>query len=210
MSIFFMTFLFIPPIAKASSSPNSTMQMKNPSLEYIFADLTTYSIPSPSEEPKPSLSTLPIELYSLIIPYLPYPDALSLKHTSRRFYSLTDTSIKLKVAWLIDRHSRGLPCPQKKCILKTDAAFCSSSGGEVRKIMERRRRHEECGSVCEVVQNTNCFQGQRRITLGKRGLRIDCMCNKGEIDPRLIGLALLILAISILVNAHAAISVYWR
>ena len=42
-------------------------------------------------------------------------------------------------------------------MLKTDAAFCGSDGGEVRKIMERRRRHEECDEGrCEVVRGERC------------------------------------------------------
>ena len=56
-------------------------------------------------------------------------------------------------------------------MLKTDAAFCGSDGGKVRKIMERRRRHEECeGGRCEVVRGERC--GGRRVGVkGKKGGR---------------------------------------
>lgn len=111
------------------------------------------------------LLSLPPELHHLIISNLPYPDALSLKHTSAYFYSLVDTrDYRQKVSWIVDRQMRGLACPKRSCIFKTDAAFCSSGDGEVRTIMERRRRHEECGrnGVCEVLVGRRCEVGSRR------------------------------------------------
>ncbi|KAL8677429.1 MAG: hypothetical protein Q9186_006137 [Xanthomendoza sp. 1 TL-2023] len=69
---------------------------KEPSLEYILPDLTSIPIPSPPSPP-PSLPTLPPELYAFILPHLPYPDSLSLKHTCTLFYNLVDTSIKQKL-----------------------------------------------------------------------------------------------------------------
>ena len=90
-----------------------------------------------------NLVTLPAELHVAISRHLPYPDALSLKHTSRYFYPLVDTGVPLKVAWLIERRLLHLECPsQGQCVLKSDAQFCSRG---VRRLMERRRRHEECG-----------------------------------------------------------------
>lgn len=49
-------------------------------------------------------------------------------------------------------------------MLKTDAAFCASGGGEVRAIMERRRWHWECkGGDCEVLVGRRCEgEGRRR------------------------------------------------
>lgn len=41
-------------------------------------------------------------------------------------------------------------------MLKTDQSFCASSDGEVRRIMERRRQHEECQGVCEVIPGAQC------------------------------------------------------
>jgi hypothetical protein len=111
----------------------------------------------------PPLS-LPPELHHLIISHLPYPDALALKHTSLYFYYLVDTrDYRPKVSWIVDRQTRGLACPKKSCIFKTDAAFCSSGAGEVRRIMERRRRHEECGKdgVCEVLVGRRCEVARR-------------------------------------------------
>lgn len=126
------------------------------------------SPPSPSPpSPSPLLSLPPELLFHTIIPHLTYPDALSLKHSSPHIYPLIDTSVRLKVAWLIRRKARGLECPTKqKCVLKTDAAFCAGGGGEIRRIMERRRRHEECsgeeGKGCEVVEGRRCFAVVRR------------------------------------------------
>lgn len=75
-----------------------------------------------------TFSNLPIEIHLLIIKELTYPDALSLKHTSRYFYGLVDTGIQLKVEWLMERRMLHLDCPNdKKCILKTDLEFCRGS-----------------------------------------------------------------------------------
>lgn len=71
---------------------------------------------------------LPTELHILISKELIYPDALSLKHTSRYFYGLVDTGVRLKVAWLMERRMLHLDCPNdRKCILKTDLEFCRGS-----------------------------------------------------------------------------------
>lgn len=101
---------------------------------------------SPTGAPqRTSLSTLPTELQLWISRQLAYPDALSLKHVSRHFYGLVDSGVRLKVAWMVERHELRLGFPDHRhCILKTDEAFCSR---QVRTLMERRRRHEECGEV---------------------------------------------------------------
>lgn len=71
---------------------------------------------------------LPTEIHVLISRDLIYPDALSLKHTSRYFYSLVDTGVRLKVAWLMERRMLHLDCPNdRKCILNTDLEFCRGS-----------------------------------------------------------------------------------
>jgi hypothetical protein len=78
--------------------------------------------------PTPSLSSLPPELHLLIASYLIYPDALSLKHTSRHFYHLVDTGIKLKIDWLVERRQLHLECPNNtKCDLGSDLRFCRGS-----------------------------------------------------------------------------------
>lgn len=119
------------------------------------------------------LLSLPPELLLLIISQLPYPDALSLKHSSRLLYPLIDTSVRLKVDWLIARKTRGLVCPIGNCVLQTDASFCASGGGEVRRIMERRRRHEECRKErgCEVIEGTSCPLGTESRRVIYQGLR---------------------------------------
>ena len=118
----------------------------------------------PSPHALPSLPALPLEIQLQVSSYLSYPDALALKHTSRHFYHLVDTGVRLKVAWLIDRKRLRLDHPKEYCSLKTDEAFCSSR--EIRRIMERRRRHGECkGGACKVVEGMSCG-GQRGRRLG--------------------------------------------
>jgi len=119
----------------------------------------------PTANPIPSLLILPVELQLQISTALPYPDALSLKHTCRHFYRLVDTGIRLKVTWLLERKTSKLDIPKRKCILKTDEAFCSSR--EIRGFMEKRRRHQECkGGACAVVEGKSC--GGRRVGMGRR------------------------------------------
>lgn len=70
----------------------------------------------------------PTEIHILISKNLIYPDALSLKHSSRYFYNLVDTGVRLKVAWLMERRLLHLDCPNDRgCILKTDREFCRGS-----------------------------------------------------------------------------------
>lgn len=71
---------------------------------------------------------LPTEIHVLISKELIYPDALSLKHTSRYFYNWVDTGVRLKVAWLVERRELHLDCPNdRKCNLRTDLEFCRGS-----------------------------------------------------------------------------------
>jgi hypothetical protein len=66
-----------------------------------------------------------------------------------------------------------LVCPIRNCVLKTDASFCAGGGGEVRRIMERRRRHEECRKErgCEVIEGTYCPMGTESRRVVYQGLR---------------------------------------
>ncbi|KAI0404538.1 F-box domain-containing protein [Xylaria palmicola] len=85
-----------------------------------------YFPPSPGS--RASLAGLPTELHLHITQYLSYPDALSLKHTSRHFYYLVDTGVKLKVAWLMERRSLHLDClNDRRCDLRSDLRFCRGS-----------------------------------------------------------------------------------
>lgn len=125
------------------------------------------------------LLSLPPELLPHITTHLLYPDILSLRHSHPLFYYSpllsTNTNVRLKVAWLLDRKERGLDCPDGKnrrwgrstrLSLTTDRDFCKSTAdGEVSKIMEKRRRHWECKSGeggCEVVRGETCGGGRRR------------------------------------------------
>ncbi|KAF3026683.1 hypothetical protein E8E14_014610 [Neopestalotiopsis sp. 37M] len=110
-------------------------------------------------QPRLGLDDLPAEIHLLISKQLIYPDALSLKHTSRYFYSLVDTGIKLKVAWLMERRSLHLECPNdRRCDLGSDLKFCR---GSVRLLMQRRREHMECesrpGLGCLVYGTHTCL-----------------------------------------------------
>ncbi|PVH81146.1 hypothetical protein DL98DRAFT_417455 [Cadophora sp. DSE1049] len=109
--------------------------------------------------PTASFATLPTELHLQIASYLTYPDALSLKHTNRHFYSFVYTGVNLKVEWLINRRTLHLDCPHnKKCELGSDMRFCR---GSVRLLMKRRREHGECdtregGRGCLVFDTKVC------------------------------------------------------
>jgi hypothetical protein len=103
-----------------------------------------------------SLMNLPSELHIYISSYLPYPDALALKHTCRHFYSLVYTGVHLKVDWLVERFERKLECPMEKCSFRTDESFCNQ---RIRRIMERRRRHLECRRKtggCLIIEGRTC------------------------------------------------------
>ncbi|KAK8060057.1 hypothetical protein PG996_009987 [Apiospora saccharicola] len=114
-----------------------------------------------------SLATLPPEIHHLIAQQLIYPDALSLKHTCRYFYSLVNTGVRLKVEWLVQRRMLHLECPNdKRCDLGSDLKFCR---GSVPLLMQRRREHMECesrpGLGCLVFGTPSCAhrpQLQRR------------------------------------------------
>lgn len=79
-------------------------------------------------KPATTLNDLPPEIHLSISQRLTYPDALSLKHTCRYFYNLVDTGIKLKVEWLVERHTLHLECPNdRRCDLRSDLKFCKGS-----------------------------------------------------------------------------------
>ncbi|KAH7353564.1 hypothetical protein B0T11DRAFT_287043 [Plectosphaerella cucumerina] len=143
-----------PAPGKALPSPSHTALEPSPS--------------PPDAPPSASLDSLPTELHLLIASHLPYPDALSLKHTSRHFYRLVDTGVQLKVAWLISRHELHLDCPNdSRCDLRNDSNFCR---GSVRRLMHRRRHHIECesrpGLGCLVYGTDIC--ARRRAALASR------------------------------------------
>lgn len=114
-----------------------------------------------------TLMDLPTELHIHIVSFLSYPDALALKHTSSHFFSLVDTSVELKIDWLVERFERKLECPMEKCSFRTDASFCN---WRIRRIMERRRRHLECRpgeGGCFVVNGRSCTKDVMPIWLKK-------------------------------------------
>lgn len=128
--------------------------------------------PEPETPPLPSKHSfmgLPTELHLHISTYLPYPDALALKHTSRHFYYVVYTGVHLKVDWLVDRFEHKLECPLEKCSFRTDEAFCNP---RIRRIMERRRRHFECRRArggCLVVEGRTCQMDLVPSWLKRRG-----------------------------------------
>lgn len=120
-----------------------------------------------------NLERLPPELHLLISQQLIYPDALSLKHTSRYFYSLVDTGLELKVEWLIERRTLHLECPNdRRCDLGSDLKFCR---GSVRLLMQRRREHMECesrpGLGCLVYGTSQCAHRRQLKARINRWLR---------------------------------------
>lgn len=87
-----------------------------------------HSTEASTQKLQTNFMTLPTEIHLLISKELTYPDALSLKHSSRYFYNLVDTGVRLKVAWLMERRMLHLDCPNdRKCNLRTDLEFCRGS-----------------------------------------------------------------------------------
>ncbi|EPE06608.1 f-box domain-containing protein [Ophiostoma piceae UAMH 11346] len=151
------------------------------SLESISSPLT-----SPSTSPSPTHTTndsttkkdstaptrrlqlmdLPTELHVQIAQYLIYPDALSLKHTSRYYYDFVDTGIELKIDWLVARRLLHLDCPNDtRCDLGSDLRFCR---GSVPLLMKRRREHIECesrpGLGCLIYDTATCVHRRRGLS----------------------------------------------
>ncbi|KAK2018035.1 F-box domain-containing protein [Colletotrichum eremochloae] len=116
---------------------------------------------------------LPAEIHLLISKQLIYPDALSLKHTSSYFYYLVDTSVRLKVEWLMERRMLHLECPNdRRCDLGSDLRFCR---GSVPLLMQRRREHMECesrpGLGCLVYGTSVCSHRRKISARCQRWLR---------------------------------------
>ncbi|KAJ5917328.1 hypothetical protein N7466_010882 [Penicillium verhagenii] len=118
--------------------------------------METSTTPQSAITPGLKLLAFPTEIHFQIASYLSYPDALALKHTSRHFYGAVNTNVRLKVQWLVERFERKLECPMEKCSFRTDEDFCNK---QVRRIMEKRRRHLECRPIpggCWVVEGQSC------------------------------------------------------
>ena len=112
------------------------------------------------------LLSIPTELHHQILAFLPYPDLLALKHTHPHFYCIASTTVHHRLNWLIERSMQGLSIPQRNCILKTDADFCST---EVRVFMERRRWHLDCSGKpkrCLVLEGQDCPPTKSRARRG--------------------------------------------
>lgn len=138
----------------------------------------------------PGLLSLPTELHIQISSSLPYPDALALKHTNRRFYSVVQTGIKLKVAWLLERKRLNLEWPEQTCDFKTDERFCV---GKVRDLMEKRRRHQECPSLnkgCKVIEGTSCTKKRAVGQIRRMWNR----CKPGEVRREFIEILVFLIA----------------
>ncbi|KAI1874997.1 uncharacterized protein JN550_002426 [Neoarthrinium moseri] len=63
---------------------------------------------SGATDPPPGLDVLPAEIHLLISKELTYPDALSLKHTCRYFYTMVDTGIILKATHAATSRAYGM------------------------------------------------------------------------------------------------------
>ncbi|KAG8167059.1 hypothetical protein KVR01_002748 [Diaporthe batatas] len=155
-----------------------------------------HSIEASAPRPQTNLMDLPTELHLLISKELTYPDALSLKHTSRHFYNLVDTGVRLKVAWLMERRMLHLDCPNdRKCNLRSDLEFCRGSVTCVIYIIttlqhlsrisltfstnslliQRRREHIECesrpGLGCLVFATPQCAYRRDWRTAWRRWMK---------------------------------------
>ena len=100
---------------------------KTPAKPAVGAGFKPEPAPTSTLRTGPTFLDLPPELHLMITQYLIYPDALSLKHTSRYFHSLVYTGVRLKVDWLIQRRSLHLECPSQRCDLNSDLKFCRGS-----------------------------------------------------------------------------------
>ncbi|OAX81654.1 hypothetical protein ACJ72_04009 [Emergomyces africanus] len=149
---------------------------------------------APSRSP---FTDLPTELHAHIASYLSYPDALALKHTNAYFYTLVQTGLVLKVNWILERCQLKLRVPFTSCEFRTDQTFCN---GEIREIMEIRRRHQECrpgAGGCLVVEGSSCggrtpfwFLRSRRLFLWRR--------KRIELDYFALVIGILVCAIAIM------------
>ncbi|KAK4188272.1 hypothetical protein QBC35DRAFT_514881 [Podospora australis] len=156
----------LPPSRSRTKAPTSTS-----------TSVSLSPVPHPEsyqQRQNPSFQTLPPEIHLLISKNLIYPDALSLKHTSRYFYGLVDTGVRLKVEWLMERRSLHLECPSnQRCDLGSDLRFCR---GSVQLLMQRRREHVECesrpGLGCLIYGTRTCPHSKKLKTRLKRWLRV--------------------------------------
>ncbi|OQD90310.1 hypothetical protein PENSOL_c058G05184 [Penicillium solitum] len=143
--------------------------------------MESLQFPSRSQSTSANLMTLPSELHIQISTYLSYPDALALKHSSRHFYSIVFTGVRLKVDWLIDRFEHKLECPMEKCSFSTDESFCN---GRVCGIMERRRWHLECRRVkggCLLVNGQTCRTDlMPTLMIGIMGVLLNLLWNVSQ------------------------------
>lgn len=95
--------------------------------------------------------------------------------------------------------------------MKTDAAFCSTGGGQVRRIMENRRAHGECAvgeGGCEVVVGASCG-GARGWGRGNVGGRVWRRVGRmGRVEASLVMWVVGLLVMSLVVNSCFAIMWY--
>lgn len=151
--------------------PSLSQPQPSPARE---ADIPEQPPPKEVEPRKPRITImdLPPEIQMEITKQLIYPDALSLKHTCRYFYTFVYTGVDLKVDWFLSRRRLHLDCPNEtRCDLGSDLRFCR---GSVPLLMKRRREHMECesrpGLGCLVYDTKVCVH-RRRPDLLQRWLR---------------------------------------
>lgn len=112
------------PLKPPTAGPSKTSSAPT----YNDPDIDSDGAVPISRRPPRSLMSLPPELHIQIANQLIYPDALSLKHSSRYFYHFVDTGIELKIEWLMSRRLLHLDCPNDtRCDLGSDLRFCRGS-----------------------------------------------------------------------------------
>jgi len=145
-----------------------------------------------------ALLYLPPELHHQILSSLPYPDQLALRLTHPYFRSLQSQSESesqflrsssssswsspttlARIDWIISRADAGLPIPQRgpgisfsfSFSFATDALFVANA--EIKTILRRRRRHDECvecrGARRRVVERLGEREGRRYCFVTGRG-----------------------------------------
>lgn len=159
------------PLLRGHVPVHATNKPSAPETDALVA--TNNSTDASTNRLQTSLMELPTEIHLLISKELTYPDALSLKYTSRYFYDLVDTGVRLKVAWLMERRMLHLDCPNdRKCNLRTDLEFCR---GSVTLLIQRRREHIECesrpGLGCLVYDTPKCAYRRDWRTVWRRWMR---------------------------------------
>lgn len=119
---------------------------------------------------------LPIEIHTMVAEQLTYPDLLALIYSHPRFQShpYIRTSKIARIDWLIQRAYNNLPLPKmSRCWLSNDREFVDNV--EVKRFIQRRRRHLECAEVFQKGKSDGCcfvVEGRRCPLLAENIMKL--------------------------------------